>query len=301
MKYLITAITAVVLVGTAFADPIHSAAARGDLAGVQAELNNGADVNAKFREGLVFHCGTPLHYAVDGGYKEVAELLINKGADVQSKDKCGESALHTAAIRGYEDIAELLIANGADVNAKDRSDRTPLHKAVTFFHYHKEVAELLIAEGADVNAKDYDDSTPLREAFRFPDAVKLLIENGADVNSTTMYSGKQTILDWYSIQLRFKWKDEVKDSIEVIRKHGGKKYYEMNPAEICFVKGWNFIENKEFKILVGGNDGETYDILYSADLKNWKVIKTITIDGYDNSIKSETSPGSSFFKIRPTD
>ena len=76
----------------------------------------------------------------------------------------------------------------------------------------------------------------------------------------------------------------------------------MNPAEIYFVKGWNFIENKELAIIgVGGSDGETYDILYSADLKNWKVIKTITIDGYDNFIKSETSPGSSFFKIRPTD
>ena len=48
MKHLLlTTIAAVVLVGTALADPIHEAAANGDLAGVQAELDKGADVNAK--------------------------------------------------------------------------------------------------------------------------------------------------------------------------------------------------------------------------------------------------------------
>ena len=48
MKHLLlTTIAAVVLVGTAFADPIHDAAKSGDLAGVQAELDKGANVNAK--------------------------------------------------------------------------------------------------------------------------------------------------------------------------------------------------------------------------------------------------------------
>ena len=87
MKHLlITTIAAVVLVGTAFADPIHDAARNGDLAGVQAELDKGVDVSAKTVDGW-----TPLHFAawVDvigrGGHKEVAELLISKGADVNAK------------------------------------------------------------------------------------------------------------------------------------------------------------------------------------------------------------------------
>ena len=46
MKLLITTIASVVLVGTAFADPIHDAARNGDLAGVQAELDKAVDVNA---------------------------------------------------------------------------------------------------------------------------------------------------------------------------------------------------------------------------------------------------------------
>ena len=44
------------MVGTAFADPIHDAAKSGDLAGVQAELDKGVNVNAKDKNGA-----TPLH------------------------------------------------------------------------------------------------------------------------------------------------------------------------------------------------------------------------------------------------
>ena len=48
MKHiLIITIAAVLLVGTAFADPVHDAASTGDLARVQAELDKGVDVNAK--------------------------------------------------------------------------------------------------------------------------------------------------------------------------------------------------------------------------------------------------------------
>jgi ankyrin repeat protein len=92
-----------------------------------------------------------LWYAADHGHKEVAELLIAKGADVNARDDVGRTPLHIAAIYGYKEIAELLIAKGADVNAKIEGGGTPLHIAAHLGH--KEVAELLIAKGADVNAK----------------------------------------------------------------------------------------------------------------------------------------------------
>jgi len=85
MKHLLlTTIAAVLLVGTAFADPIPDAARDGDLAGVQAELDKGVDVNAKDESGK-----TPLHQATFNGHKEVVELLIAKGADVNAKTKDG--------------------------------------------------------------------------------------------------------------------------------------------------------------------------------------------------------------------
>ena len=44
---LLKTIAAVLLTSTAFADAIHDAAAKGDLAGVKAELGKGVDVNTK--------------------------------------------------------------------------------------------------------------------------------------------------------------------------------------------------------------------------------------------------------------
>ena len=79
MKHLIiTTIAAVLLVTTAFAGPIHEAGANGVLDGVQAELDKGVDVNVKGNGGL-----TPLLFAA-WGHKEIAELLIAKGADVNA-------------------------------------------------------------------------------------------------------------------------------------------------------------------------------------------------------------------------
>ena len=121
MKHILITIAAVMLVGTAFADPIHDAAKIGDLAGVQAELDKGVDVNAKREDG-----STPLHGAALKGNKEVAELLIDKAADVHAKDKWGSTPLHYAALKGHKEVAELLIDKGADVHAKGDDGKTPI-------------------------------------------------------------------------------------------------------------------------------------------------------------------------------
>ena len=72
MKHLLlTTIAVVVLVGTAFADPIHDAARDGDLASVQAELDKGVDVNAKRNDSA-----TPLDEADD---EETIALLRKYG------------------------------------------------------------------------------------------------------------------------------------------------------------------------------------------------------------------------------
>ena len=148
---LLITIAAVLLVGTAFADPIHDAAAAGDLAAIQAELDKGVDVNAKDNDGR-----TPLHYAAKYATKQVVELLIPNGADVNAKDEDGWTPLHFAATK---EIVELLINEGADVNAKNKWGGTPLHAAAT--NGKKETVELLIAADADVNAKAKDGKTPL--------------------------------------------------------------------------------------------------------------------------------------------
>jgi ankyrin repeat protein len=65
-----------------------------------------------------------------GGHKEVAELLIVKGADVNAKEEFdGWTPLHFVAGKGHKETARLLITKGADVNAKDEGGNTPLDGA----------------------------------------------------------------------------------------------------------------------------------------------------------------------------
>ena len=145
MKHLLlTTIAAVLLTTTAFADAIHDAAAKGDLAGVQAELGKGVDVNTKGGGAAV----PPLLLAALNGHIEVAKLLTGNGADLGRADKFGNSPLHYAAHHGSKEIVILLITNSADVNAKDKGGETPLNMAA-----NKETAALLRKHGGKTGAE----------------------------------------------------------------------------------------------------------------------------------------------------
>ncbi len=115
MKHLLlTTIAAVVLVGTAFAGPIHDAAKTGDHSGVQAELDKGVNVNAVIGTGT-----TPLHLACEKGQTETADLLITNGANITAKTMRGWTPLHFAVYRGHKQVLELLITNGATAKIED--------------------------------------------------------------------------------------------------------------------------------------------------------------------------------------
>ncbi|MGA3165950.1 MAG: ankyrin repeat domain-containing protein [Terriglobia bacterium] len=109
-------------------------------------LEKGADVNARGGD----RGWTPLDMAATSGCTEVAELLLAHGAEVNAKDSGGRTALHEAAAYGYKDVAQLLLVHGAEVDAKDNRGLTPLHYATKYSH--KEVAELLLANKADALA-----------------------------------------------------------------------------------------------------------------------------------------------------
>ena len=104
MKHLLlTTIVAVVLVGCAPTMSIHEAAEAGNIEVVKQHLAAGADLSAKNGDFSL----TPLHRT-----KEIAELLIAEGADVNAKEKYRETPLNWAILLGQTATADLLRKHG---------------------------------------------------------------------------------------------------------------------------------------------------------------------------------------------
>ncbi len=80
-----------------------------------------------------------------GGHKEIVELLIASGANVNKKDVRGSIPLHFTAWQGSKEIAELFIAKRAGVNTKNEDGETPLDWAIK--DKRTEIAELLRQHG----------------------------------------------------------------------------------------------------------------------------------------------------------
>jgi ankyrin repeat protein len=145
------------LLGTAHrgdGDLLYNAVAVADIEEVKRLITQGADVNARNRFG-----DTPLRRAAYEGHTQVVELLINRGANVNTRNGSLGTALHGAAHAGVAEIAALLLNHGANVNARNKLGKTPLHYAVEA--RASEVVELLIKNRARVEARDKGGNTPL--------------------------------------------------------------------------------------------------------------------------------------------
>uniref|UniRef100_A0A8C7IM23 Poly [ADP-ribose] polymerase n=1 Tax=Oncorhynchus kisutch TaxID=8019 RepID=A0A8C7IM23_ONCKI len=93
---------------------------------------------------------TALHCAVASPHpkrKQVTELLLRKGANVNEKNKDFMTTLHVAAERAHNDILDVLQKHGAKVNAVDTLGQTALHRAALAGHI--QTCKLLLSYGAD--------------------------------------------------------------------------------------------------------------------------------------------------------
>ncbi|KAF3235111.1 hypothetical protein TWF192_001077 [Orbilia oligospora] len=126
---------------------------------------------------------TPLLWAAGKGHEAVTRLLINAGAEIETKDKDGWTPLSWAAENGYEAVVQLLINAGAEIETKDKNGRTPLLWAV--ISRHEAVVQLLINAGVEIETKDRYGWTPLLRATENGDKtiVELLLAAKAEIET----------------------------------------------------------------------------------------------------------------------
>ncbi|XP_039445094.1 protein phosphatase 1 regulatory subunit 12A isoform X8 [Culex pipiens pallens] len=124
----------------------------------------------KFSSGCIF-----LAACVAGDKDEVSRLL-ETGADIDTANVDGLTALHQACIDDNLDMVEFLVQNGADVNRKDNEGWTPLH--ATSSCGFLSIARYLIESGADLASINSDGELALDLACS--DAMEDLIQRHID-------------------------------------------------------------------------------------------------------------------------
>lgn len=130
---------------------------------------------------------TLLEIACERGLVRVAEVLIKRGADVNSAGDSGFAPLHFACQYRHLEVVRLLLDSGADAEKANNDNDTPL--IVACWYGALEVARLLIDRGVDVDKTNDNGVTPLFMAcqFNYPDIVRLLIDREADVDKATVH------------------------------------------------------------------------------------------------------------------
>jgi ankyrin repeat protein len=153
-------------------------------------IQHGADVNAHHREAG----STPLQYAVLTGRPDMVSLLLKSGARTAGRYRDGQSVLHIAAARGSAPIVALLLEAKADLQALDSNGNTPLDSAV--LHGQTQAVQTLLRFHANARyVHPIDGRGALHEACMrgFPDLLQPLLDAGADLAARDRFG--QTPLD----------------------------------------------------------------------------------------------------------
>ena len=154
------------------------AAKKGNLTRVQ-KLLSPENINCRDSQG---RNSTPLHLAAGYNNLDVADFLLENGADVNAQDKGGLIPLHNASSYGHLDIAALLIRYNTVVNATDKWGFTPLHEASQ--KGRTQLCSLLLAHGADPSLKNQEGQTPLD--LSTAEDVKCLLQDAMTSNIASL-------------------------------------------------------------------------------------------------------------------
>ncbi len=183
------------------------AARRGDIKAIKQHIAKGADVNDMRFE------MPPLAWAAMMGHTAAAELLLQHGADINGRNRDGNTALHLAVFLGHAETAELLIKNGADINTKNGDGAAPIDLlgvpwemtrfmtdmfGIKLEQEQVETGRAKIAEMLNVklaSASQVVTNDIWTAAFTGnTEALKQALTDGADVNARNLQSGATLLI-----------------------------------------------------------------------------------------------------------
>lgn len=151
--------------------PLHVAAEQGRWPVAKLLIKHGADINALDREGH-----SPIYTALMAGRTQVVQHMIKMGAGFEPDQLFAEAVRNGVADR---DVVELMLAQGADINHLTKEGKTPLILAIE--KGERVLVKRLVLHGADVNKPGKAGDMPLTiaKAGGNSSIIRLLRQNGA--------------------------------------------------------------------------------------------------------------------------
>ncbi|KAJ2954185.1 hypothetical protein O0L34_g2420 [Tuta absoluta] len=216
----------------------------------------------QFSSGIVFLA------ACTAGDKDEVQRLLKMGADINTANVDGLTALHQACIDDNLDMVEFLVTHGADVNRGDNEGWTALHATASCGFLS--IARYLLENGADVGAVNYDGELPIDIAES--DAMEDLLQKAIDEKGVDCEKSRNAEVDTLLADAN-NWAAngyvEVRDP-----KTGG------TPLHVAAAKGYLDVSTGVIEGLVEVRDPKTGGTpLHVAAAKGYLDVSTGVIEG----------------------